>query len=269
MKTIHYGRRQQTSRGDSDAELLRFASAAEGSQKQRSKGGGEGGEGGEGGGDGEDSPFSDADSTGSGECGDTGVIPGGVGGMGQAGECISGGGGGSASESGGASGGGASGGGNASGGGGAAGDVGQFPEESPEERAERLGRELDESIGGFDESLQEEQQAIASVGRSTEGYDTEGEERSGGVVSLGSQGGGAAGGAGRVAGAPGSGVAPEIDGLSQDEIEARTPDDIPVLVDDDIIARQLREAAVTEEDPVLRERLWEEYRKYQGISTNN
>ena len=29
--------------------------------------------------------------------------------------------------------------------------------------------------------------------------------------------------------------------------------------------RQLREAALAEEDPQLRERLWEEYRKYSGM----
>jgi hypothetical protein len=52
--------------------------------------------------------------------------------------------------------------------------------------------------------------------------------------------------------------------MSQEEIAERTPEDVAVLVDDDIIARQLREAAITEEDPVLRERLWEEYRKYKG-----
>jgi hypothetical protein len=52
--------------------------------------------------------------------------------------------------------------------------------------------------------------------------------------------------------------------MSQEEIDERTPQDVAVLVDDDIIARQLREAAITEEDPALRERLWEEYRKYKG-----
>ena len=34
--------------------------------------------------------------------------------------------------------------------------------------------------------------------------------------------------------------------------------------DDDIIARQLREAATREEDPDLRQRLWEEYRAYKA-----
>ena len=53
--------------------------------------------------------------------------------------------------------------------------------------------------------------------------------------------------------------------MTQEEITERTPDDVLVMADDDIIARQLREAALTEEDPALRERLWEEYRKYKGL----
>jgi len=44
------------------------------------------------------------------------------------------------------------------------------------------------------------------------------------------------------------------------------PEDIPVAAqDDDIIARQLREAAMQEPDPVLREKLWAEYRRYKGL----
>ena len=35
--------------------------------------------------------------------------------------------------------------------------------------------------------------------------------------------------------------------------------------DDDIVARQLREAAMQEPDPDIREALWNEYRKYKGI----
>ena len=41
------------------------------------------------------------------------------------------------------------------------------------------------------------------------------------------------------------------------------PSDIPDGRDDDIVARQLREAAMKETDPELRERLWEEYRQYK------
>jgi hypothetical protein len=44
------------------------------------------------------------------------------------------------------------------------------------------------------------------------------------------------------------------------------PSDISDGSDDDIVARQLREAAMQEQDPVLREKLWDEYRKYkQGV----
>ena len=42
------------------------------------------------------------------------------------------------------------------------------------------------------------------------------------------------------------------------------PEDIPDATDDDVIARQLREAAMQETDPELKEKLWEEYRRYKG-----
>jgi hypothetical protein len=41
------------------------------------------------------------------------------------------------------------------------------------------------------------------------------------------------------------------------------PPDVGDGSDDDIIARQLREAAMSEEDPELREKLWQEYRDYK------
>jgi len=43
------------------------------------------------------------------------------------------------------------------------------------------------------------------------------------------------------------------------------PEDTPSGREDDVVARQLREAAMTEPDPELREALWEEYRNYTGI----
>ena len=42
------------------------------------------------------------------------------------------------------------------------------------------------------------------------------------------------------------------------------PEDIDSGSDDDIVARQIREAALKEKDPVLREKLWDEYRKYKN-----
>ena len=41
------------------------------------------------------------------------------------------------------------------------------------------------------------------------------------------------------------------------------PADVPDGKDDDIVARQIREAAMKETDPELREALWEEYRRYK------
>jgi hypothetical protein len=237
-----------------------------------------GGSGGEGG-DSEPSDWEDEASPSDSECGDNGALPGGIGGMGQDGECIGGGGGGgssssdssaSSSDASGGGGGGAAGG--SVQGTGGAGGVGEFPEESDAERAERLGKELEESLGGFDGTLQEEQDEISAAGRSTEGFGDGSQGSGDGGISLGQQGGGGGGGAGgnnsggnqvSVANDRVSRESP-VAGMSQEEIRERTPDDIPITVDDDIIARQLREAALTEDDPALRERLWEEYRKYSG-----
>jgi hypothetical protein len=47
------------------------------------------------------------------------------------------------------------------------------------------------------------------------------------------------------------------------------PDDIPSGRDDDVVARQIRELAMSEPDPELREAIWDEYRKYTGISTGD
>ena len=43
------------------------------------------------------------------------------------------------------------------------------------------------------------------------------------------------------------------------------PEDIPSGRDDDVVARQLREAAMSEPDLQLREALWQEYRNYTGL----
>jgi hypothetical protein len=43
----------------------------------------------------------------------------------------------------------------------------------------------------------------------------------------------------------------------------RVPADVGDGKDDDIVARQLREAAMKEEDPELREKLWDESRAYK------
>ena len=148
------------------------------------------------------------------------------------------------------------------------GDIGQFP--GGGQSAEQLGEELDKSVGDFDEALGDEQRKVASVGRDTEGFG-DGSGGSGGSIGLGEQeAGGSSGGSTGGAGAGGGGGSGEsqagpLDGMSDQEIANRTPDDIVVNSFDDIVARQLREAALAEDDPELRERLWEEYRKYTGL----
>jgi len=76
--------------------------------------------------------------------------------------------------------------------------------------------------------------------------------------------GGAGGAASR---ATGSGASPDLSG---EAAAGRSPYRGPSAVrarideDDDIVARQLREAAERETDPVLQEKLWDEYRKYKA-----
>jgi hypothetical protein len=41
------------------------------------------------------------------------------------------------------------------------------------------------------------------------------------------------------------------------------PADVGDGKDDDVVARQLREAAMKEKDPAIREKLWQEYRDYK------
>lgn len=45
----------------------------------------------------------------------------------------------------------------------------------------------------------------------------------------------------------------------------QAPDDIPPSDNDSIFEKQIREAAENETDPEVRERLWNEYRKYKGL----
>ena len=47
--------------------------------------------------------------------------------------------------------------------------------------------------------------------------------------------------------------------------EANVPSDIPPSENDDIIARQFRQAALDETDPVARAKLWNEYRRYKNL----
>lgn len=69
------------------------------------------------------------------------------------------------------------------------------------------------------------------------------------------------------AGAPGAGGAGKGNPQEVASLPS-TPDDLPSAQDDDIVAKQLREAAVAESDPELRDKLWDEYRRYKEGSAN-
>ncbi len=45
----------------------------------------------------------------------------------------------------------------------------------------------------------------------------------------------------------------------------KVPDDIPPADNDSILEEQIRQAAINETDPVIKEKLWNEYRKYKGL----
>ena len=47
------------------------------------------------------------------------------------------------------------------------------------------------------------------------------------------------------------------------------PEDIGDGQGDDVVLRQIREAALKETNPILREKLWDEYRKIKGIQSDN
>lgn len=75
-----------------------------------------------------------------------------------------------------------------------------------------------------------------------------------------SQGGASSSGGGESA--PGGGRSGRGSSSGQ-QGKAAPPEDVPDGDDDDLIARQIREAAERETDPELRDKMWDEYRKYK------
>ncbi len=154
------------------------------------------------------------------------------------------------------------------------------------EEISELDRQLNASLGEFDEMLLKEQERIAA--RRPRQGETGGQASPGGSGGYGGQQGrqgaspsaGAAGG--RTAGnRQQSGQMPAAGGLGQNSRPATAgaaaaraqgqpqagsaagPGGDRLHADDDIVARQLREAAEKETDPELKEKLWQEYRKYK------
>jgi hypothetical protein len=142
------------------------------------------------------------------------------------------------------------------------------------QRTEMLDAELEAGLGEFDERLLREQERVraaappSAAGEGASSGDGEGEGR-GEDIPAGTAGGAVAEGPGDgeqaeagPAGPPGAGAGGKVAAQGTHEPPPGTPDGS----DDDVVARQLREAAEKEPDPVLRKKLWEEYRRYkEGI----
>ncbi|MEO1037150.1 MAG: hypothetical protein AAFX44_16455 [Pseudomonadota bacterium] len=147
-----------------------------------------------------------------------------------------------------------------------------------------LDDEFDKTLDDFEDGLNRDQQQASEQGRDLGTFErgepggNSGGRRSGGVSvgnradpnaappSSGGQTSGQQGGTGGRQSDSSSESQPSVQGVSDDQIAERTPEDIPEPFDDDIVAQQLREVALAEEDPELREKYWEEYRKYKGIN---
>ena len=124
------------------------------------------------------------------------------------------------------------------------------------DRAAVLDGELEDILGTYDDILRDERERAQGSGSG----------EAGGDPGTGPDGGGGAGGPqefqvpNQPESAGGSGG-----GSGEPRQSFPPPDDIPSGRDDDVVARQLREAAMTEADPELREALWDEYRNYTGL----
>jgi hypothetical protein len=128
-----------------------------------------------------------------------------------------------------------------------------------------LDGQLERSSGTFDDLILQERAhqrstvkdapEQADAAETTEGYGGGGSSGDGPPM----RGGGGGGGGGGKSRSGANGDFP------QQAATFEAPDDIPLGDDDDVVARQLREAAMREPDPQLREKLWNEYRKYKGI----
>ena len=150
--------------------------------------------------------------------------------------------------------------------------VDQSGERTSAEKTADLEAELFNGMGEFDEMLLREQERIkaaspqaAGGGGGQGGGGTGGGSGSGSGSSEGSEGSGGDGDEEAVEGSGGSptygaGAGP---GSSQRQGNNGAPPGTPDGNDDDVVARQLREAAEKETDPELKKKLWREYEAYK------
>ena len=134
------------------------------------------------------------------------------------------------------------------------------PARTDAEKKQTLGGELEEGFAEFDQLMLGEQQAIneqadqEGYGGFPEGDDFPGE--GGSVQNPGEE-------PLQTAMVDSDPVSIKGEGNIPTRSHSQVPPDLVDAKGDDIIARQLREAAMKEQDPELRDKLWDEYRKYK------
>jgi hypothetical protein len=136
-----------------------------------------------------------------------------------------------------------------------------------DEAAAALEGELDSATNEFDQRMREELQRLAAEAAAREGRP--GSAGGGGSTGGTGEGSGStedSGGGGSRAGAEeGDETSGAVGGSGPGATgSSEIPPDVGDGSDDDIVARQLREAAMAEKDPELREKLWDEYRRYKA-----
>jgi len=154
-------------------------------------------------------------------------------------------------------------------------------ERTETEQTNEMIAELNATLGEFDEKLLRDQERVkarkphstASAGGSAGGgADTEGSgQQTGETVASEAQGDqqgneneAAQSQSAEDAQRPSTRTEKSTPGKALPDAERDAPEDIPDGNDDDVVARQLREAAEKETDPALKKKLWEEYRRYKA-----
>ncbi len=140
--------------------------------------------------------------------------------------------------------------------------IDQSNEQTGAEATAALEAELFSGLGEFDEMLLREQQRIRAATPRTDS----GSDGSGGMGSASAASSGAEGEDGSTSDSSEYAAVGAGSGAPLPPGESSAPPGTPDGSDDDVVARQLREAAEKEADTELKKKLWEEYRKYkQGI----
>jgi hypothetical protein len=168
-------------------------------------------------------------------------------------------------------------------------DIATETEYTPQEQIAALDSMLNAGMGEYDEKLLREQDRIkaatpndnsdgggqggadgagdgGSQGEGDSDSGSEGEGSAGGSDGEGQEGGGRTGGdnqAGDAGDRRSGGPQDGSTGSGEEGSDNEQPADIPDGSNDDVVARQLREAAEKETDPELKAKLWEEYRRYK------